>query len=144
MLDGSRASSAVTRWVRWVARIWGTLVFVVAVLTLVGYASSWIRTGRADPHTTKDYPPIENVPPLLMALAAFGSAIAWRWEGLGGAVTVVCQLACLPLLFIHWPVGENFPRYLVAPYGLWIVFTVPGVLFLISWWRSRDGRPSGI
>ena len=140
MSNGSSASSAPTRWIRWIARSWGGLVFAVALLILVGYASSWITTGQADPYTAEDYPPIENLPPLLMLLAAFGSAIAWRREGLGGAVTVVCQLVCLPILLIHWPITEDFPRHLVAPYGTWLVVTVPGVLFLLSWWRSRDRR----
>ena len=138
MSNGSRASGGAARRIRWIARIWGSLVFVVALLILAGYASSWITTGQADPYATEDYPPIENLPPLLMLLAAFGSAIAWRWEGLGGAVTVVCQLVSLPILLIRWPLSGDFPRYLVAPYGTWIVVIVPGVLFLVSWWQTQE------
>lgn len=138
MSRGIKATGGATRWIRLVARIWGSLVLVVALLILAGYASTWITTGQADPYAVEDYPPIENLPPLLMLLAAFGSVIAWRWEGLGGAVTVVCQLLSLPILLVHWPISEDFPRYIIAPYGAWIVVIVPGVLFLLSWWRSRD------
>ena len=77
-----------------------------------------------------------------MFLAALGSAIAWRWEGLGGAITVVCQLVTLPVLLIHWPITDDFPRYLVAPYGTWVIVAIPGILFLICWWRSRKRRLS--
>jgi hypothetical protein len=123
---------------RWIARIWGGLVLAVALLIFGGYASNWVTTGQADPHAVEGYPPIENLPPLLMFVAALGSGIAWRWEGLGGAITVVSQLVSLPVLLVHWPITDGFPRYLVAPYGTWMVVALPGVLFLMYWWRSRE------
>jgi hypothetical protein len=132
----------VTKWVRWIARIWGGLVLAFALLIFAGYAWSWLTTGQADPHAVEDYPAIENLPPLLMFLAALGLGIAWRWEGVGGAITLVSQLVTLPVLLIHWPITEGFPRYLVAPYGTWMIVAIPGVLFLVCWWRSRALRPS--
>jgi len=128
---------------RWIARIWGGLVLVVALLVFAGYASNCVTTGRADPHAVEGYPPIENLPPLLMFVAALGLGIAWRWDGLGGAITVGSQLVSLPVLLIHWPITDGFPRYLVAPYGLWIIVAAPGVLFLACWWRSRAPGTSG-
>ncbi|MGI6379796.1 MAG: DUF7670 domain-containing protein [Anaerolineae bacterium] len=115
----------------------GTLVVAVTLIVLIGYASNWVTTGTADPHAVKDYPPIENLPPLFIVLSALGLGIAWRWEGLGGAIAAAFALATLPVLLVHWPIGEGFPRYLVAPYGVWAVVAVPGVLYLICWWRSR-------
>jgi hypothetical protein len=137
----NRTHDTVTSWIRWTARIWGALVFVVVLLIFLGYAYNWVTTGTADPHAAEDYPPIENLPPVLMFLSALGSAIAWRWEGLGGAITVVCQLVALPVLLIHWPITEDFPRYLIAPYGAALIIALPGILFLICWWRSRNRRP---
>ncbi len=142
MPNRDETGSTVTRWIRWIARIWGGLVFLVALLIFVGYASNWVTTGTADPYAAEDYPPIENLPPLLMFLGAIGSAIAWRWEGVGGAITVVSQLVNLPVLLIHWPIAEGFPRYLAAPYGLGVVVAIPGILFLVCWWRSREPGPS--
>ena len=139
-----KANDRVTRWIRWIARIWGGLVFLVALLIFLGYASDWVTTGTADPHAAEDYAPIENLPPLLMFLGAVGSALAWRWEGLGGAITVLSQLVTLPVLLIHWPMAEGFPRYLVAPYGLWLVVMVPGVLFLVCWRRDQSGSAPGV
>jgi hypothetical protein len=136
--NASETGNGATRRIRWIARIWGGLVFVFALLIFISYASNWVRTGQADPHAAEGYPPIENLPPLLMFVAALGSGIAWRWEGWGGAITVVSQLVTLPVLLIHWPITEGFPRYLVAPYGLWMLVAIPGVLFLVCWWRSRE------
>ena len=142
MAKAHGTGKSVTTWIRWIARIWGGLVLIVTLLILAGYGWSWLTTGEADPHAAEDYPPIENLPPLLTALAALGLGIAWRWEGLGGAIAVVSQLVALPVLLIHWPISEGFPRYLVAPYGTWTIVAIPGLLFLVCWWRSRELRPS--
>ena len=144
MGNGNETRDGVTGWIRRIARIWGGIVFVLALLVFAGYASSWLTTGQADPHAAEEYAPIENVPPLLMFLAALGSGIAWRWEGVGGGITVVSQLVALPVLLMYWPITRGFPRYLVAPYGLWMMVTIPGILFLVCWWRSRGPEPSGL
>ena len=126
-----------TKWIRWIARIWGTLIIAFTLLMLIGYAWNWVTTGKADPHAVEDYPPIENLPPLFGLLSVLGLGVAWRWEGLGGAITVVFNLAALPVLLIHWPITHDFPRYLVAPYGTWMIIAIPGILFLMCWWRSK-------
>jgi hypothetical protein len=50
-----------TKWIRWVARIWGTLIVAFTLLMLIGYAWNWVTTGKADPHAVEDYPPIEKI-----------------------------------------------------------------------------------
>ena len=137
MANVNEAGNRITKWIRWIARILGALLFGIALLMLIGYTWNWVTTGKADPHAVEDYPPIENLPPLFMLFSALGLGIAWRWEGLGGAITVVSQLATLPLLLIHWPITDDFPRYLVAPYGIWMIIAIPGILFLMCWWRSK-------
>ncbi|MGC9357945.1 MAG: DUF7670 domain-containing protein [Anaerolineae bacterium] len=127
----------VTKWMRWIARIWSVPIIVFAILMLLGYAWNLVTIGRADPHAVEDYPPIENLPPLFAFLSILGLAIAWRWEGIGGAIAVLFSLAALPVLLIHWPIAHDFPRYLVAPYGTWLLILIPGILFLLCWWRSK-------
>ncbi|WP_069650096.1 DUF7670 domain-containing protein [Caloranaerobacter ferrireducens] len=123
--------------IRKIARIWSLLLIVFVLLILGSYAWNWITTGKADPHAVEDYPPIENLPPLLEFLGVLGLAIAWRWEGLGGIIAVISCLAVLPMLLIHWPIIHNFPRYLIAPYGTWLIIMIPGILFLICWRQSK-------
>jgi hypothetical protein len=137
MPNGHDVGQRATNWIRWTARIWGTLIVAIILLIVIGYAWSWVTTGTADPHAVEDYPPIENLPPLFAVLSALGLGIAWRWEGVGGAIAVAFNLAGLPVLLIHWPIGHDFPRYLAAPYGVWMAIAIPGVLYLICWWRSR-------
>jgi hypothetical protein len=131
----------VTKWIRWIARIWGALVLALIILVFIGSAWNWVTTGQVDPNAVEDYPPIENVPPLFALLSALGLGIAWRWEGLGGAIAVVFNLAGIPVLLMHWPIAHNFARYLVAPYGVWMTIAIPGILFLVCWWRSKKRPP---
>ena len=129
--------SRATTWIRWIARIWSAPIIIYALMMFVGYTWSWITTGVADPHAVEDYPPIENLPPLFALLSTVGLGIAWRWEGLGGAITVLFNLAGLPVLLIHWPITHDFPSYLMAPYGTWMMIGIPGILYLVCWWRSK-------
>ena len=137
MTKGNDNRNRVTKWIRWIARIWGFPIIVYALLMFIGYVWNWVTTGVADPYAVEDYPPIEALPPILMFLSVLGLGIAWRWEGLGGAITVVFNLAALPVLLIHWPITHDFSRYPVADYGTWMIIAIPGILFLMCWWRSR-------
>ena len=57
------------------------------------------------------------LPPIFMFLSVLGLVIASRWELLGGAITIVFQLAALSLLLVHSPITHDFPRSAV-PYLL--------------------------
>ena len=125
------------KWLRWTARIWSILIIAYALLMLSGYAWNWITTGTIDPHAVEEYPFIENLPPLFFFLSILGLGIAWKWEGLGGIISVAFLLVSLPILLIHWPITERFPLYLYAPYGIWLIILIPGILFLILWWFRK-------
>ncbi len=130
MASTKHTGDRATKRIRWVARIWGTVIIACALLVLIGYAWNWVTTGKADPHAVEDYPPIENLIPITLGLSILGLGIAWRWEGLGGAITIVSHLATLAVH--HWLLS---PR--PYPYPLTITIATPGVLFLVCWWRSR-------
>ena len=79
-----------------------------------------------------DYPPIENLLPVVMFSSVLGLPLAWRWEGIGGALNVGLFLVHLGL---YWIIrGKFFPLR-----ALWILspVVVPGVLFLVCWWRTK-------
>lgn len=84
---------------RRVARIWSIVIIVFTLIMLIGYAVNWVQTGTADPHAMEDYPPIENLIPLTLILSVIGLGIAWRWEGLGGAINIGFFLANLAVHF---------------------------------------------
>ena len=135
MASTKLAGDRVTKRIRWIARIWGTVIVAYALLMLIGYAWNWMTTGKADPHAVVDYPFIENLPPIFMFLAILGLGIAWRWERSGGIINLIFCLATIPIFLIHWPVTQD-SRF-VIPYILLIIIAFPGILFLVCWWRSR-------
>lgn len=136
MTKDNESRYKITKWIRRIARIWSFPIIVYALLMLIGYTWSWVTTGVADPHAVEDYPPVEALPPLLMFLSVLGLGTAWRWERLGGAITIVFQLAALSVLLIHRPITHDFSRS-VIPYLMSLVIAIPGILFLVYWWRSR-------
>jgi len=136
MAKGNGSRDRATKWIRSIARIWSLPLMGGALLVLVGIAWSWLTAGVADPYAVEDYPPTEALPPIFMFLSILGLGIAWRWERLGGTIALVFQLAALPFLFIHSPLTQDFPR-LAIPYLLSMMVAIPGVLFLVCWWRSK-------
>ena len=126
--NGSR--NQVTKWMRRIARIWSFPIIVYALLMVIGYAWTWATTGVADPHAVEDYPPMEALPPILTFLGVMGLGIAWRWEGLGGAISLVFQLATHFVLLIQRPITGDFYRS-VIPHLISMTVVVPEVLFLV-------------
>lgn len=136
MTKGDDSRNRVTKWMRWIARVWSFPIIVYALLSLVGYAWNWVTTGVADPYAVEEVPSVEVLPPIFMFLSILGLGIAWRWERLGATISIVFQLAVLSLLLIHRPITHDFPRFAI-PYLLSMIVTIPGVLFLVCSWRSR-------
>ena len=123
----------VTKRIRRVARIWSLVIIAFSLIMLTGYAWNWVTTGKADPYAVEGYPPSENLLPLAMCLSVAGLGVAWRWEGLGGAINIGFFLVNIGL---YWLLrGIFFPLRAVAILSLAIV---PGVLFLVCWWRSKS------
>jgi hypothetical protein len=61
-----------------------------------------------------------------------GMAIAWRREGLGGAITVVSLIA---FYLTHLLFSGGLPRG-----WAFVAFASPGFLFLAHWLLARDAR----
>ena len=137
MENGGRDSrDRLTKWIRWIARIWSVPIIVSALLFLVGAAWNLATTGVADPHAVEGYPWTEALSPIFMFVSILGLAIAWRWERLGAIIALVFQLAVILTLLIQTPLARDFPRT-AMPYVLWVIVTIPGVLFFAAWWRSK-------
>jgi len=136
MKKNSDSHRRVTKRIRWIARIWGSLILAYVLALFIGYAGNWITTGVADPYVVEGTSFIEALPPIGMFISALGLGIAWRWERLGGFIAVVFHAATFILLLITNPITRDFPRSGV-PYLLLLVVVTPGILFLVSWRRTK-------
>jgi hypothetical protein len=59
-----------------------------------------------------------------------GMALAWRWEGLGGAITIASLVA---FYLVHRLTSSGFPRGLA-----FVAMAAPGFLFLLCWLWTRS------
>ena len=117
MSDSGAKPPMPVRAIRWTARVWSIASLGFVLLMAVG---ELLHPHAAAPATVRD----------LVGLLLFpggvcvGMVLAWRWEGLGGGVTVGSLLAFYAWLRI---LDGRFPR---GPY--FALVAAPGVLFLLS------------
>ena len=136
MTNVSDTGGRATKRIRWIARIWSFPIIVYSLIMLTGYAWNWVTIGTADPYAVEGYPLIEALPPILMFLSVLGLVIAWRYEGLGGAITLVFLFAVFLLLLIQRLIDHDFYRSAI-PFLMSMVIAIPGILFLVCWWRLK-------
>ena len=115
--------------IRWVARIWGTLVLAFVLFFLIAHLFG-VHEAGAELLSTKD-----KLTFLFFPLSTLtGLAIAWKWEGTGGSITV---LGMIGLLIIR-------PNLLSA---FWLIGAVliPGLMYMIYWYqlRKQSDLPKG-
>ena len=118
MDNNSRSWVRVTRWV---ARVWslGPILFVLAEILF--------------PHAEEGVPvPWTDWLALSMVfISVIGLALAWRWERLGGWISIAALAVFLVLFLIT--VERSFPAVLIFMVGI----GVPAALFLISAYADR-------
>ena len=109
----------------WIARIWGSLSLAF-LLFMVGASVIGTYTGGGNPDggfkSTS-----EMVSFLFFPLSVIlGLGIAWKWEGLGGLITI----------------GGIIGFHIIRPdliFDFWIDgLAIPGLLFLIYWFLSKS------
>jgi len=116
-----------TKWIRWTARVIGTLIVAFWVLMGLGYAFS----------DTEEWTWESAVITVLIITSAVGLIIAWWREGIGGTILVVTGVAFG--VFAYITAGHN-KAFAVLVSGL--PFFVIGLMFLVSWQRAKILRVS--
>ncbi len=107
--------------VRWIARILSILVIGIILLFFVG---------EADFSQPVNLSLKEGIGLLFFPLGVLvGMVVAWRWEGIGAAITVGSLAAFYLSHLLLW---HDFPS---GPY--FALFASPGAIFGIAWLLSR-------
>jgi hypothetical protein len=66
-----------------------------------------------------------------------GMVVAWRWEGLGGGITMASLAA---FYLVNRLLSSSFPRGLA-----FVALAAPGLLFLLCWlWTRFSAKPHGV
>ena len=111
--------------IRGVARIWSVLVWLLALILVIGS-----RTGS--PTTGIGNAPLDILIPVCLFISLIGLGIAWRWEGWGVLINIGFYLSVLPL---YWLLHGEWIHISIMV-GLSPV-VLPGVLFGVTWLLSR-------
>ena len=115
-MSDSRSKNRMATLIRWIARIWGSMVVAFVLLSAIGEG-----LGQAKPG--------EWVALTIFFLICVGLIVAWKWEGLGGIIAVGCRIA--------WHVTMRITSgsfELILPLA---IMAVPGFLFLAYWLLTR-------
>jgi hypothetical protein len=122
MPENRGASNRAVRLVRWIARAIGSLA---AAFWLFAGAASAMASG--DPWTWES-----TVLTLLIVASALSVLVAWRREGIGGTLVVMCGIA--HSAFASIAAGHNKGLAMLMTGG---PLVISGILFLGGWWGWR-------
>ena len=111
------------KWIRWPARIIGTIIASFWVLSLVASAIAEYGT----PITLEGI-----ILAVIVVVNTAGVIIAWRREKIGGIIIVAA--AAVLCIFAYITAGHN---KIFAMLFSGFPFLISGILFLVSWWESR-------
>jgi hypothetical protein len=101
---------------RWITRIWAALVAAAVIFAF--FANIFIEGGGSSSQfSTRDI-----LMMVLFVLTWMGLILGWKWEAIGGGLTVGSMLAFYIFEVIF---TGSFPKG-----GFFIVIALPGVLFL--------------
>lgn len=107
--------------IRWIARIWGTLILAFVLFFLIADLIDGAENGgglKKDEILSFIFFPLSTV---------LGLAIALKWEGLGG---LVATLGIMGLFIVRFDLISDF---------VFIGSIVPpGILYLIYWFLSKE------
>ncbi len=108
--------------IRWSARIIGTLILALVLFFLLadifGSANSSVQKLSTKDGITFVFFPLSTI---------IGLALAWKWEAMGEFITI---LGLVGLLIMRPDLASN--SLLMA------IVACPGLLYLISWYISRQ------
>ncbi len=108
--------------IRWIARIWGTLVllFVIFFLLMDIFGTGYDEASGA-------LSPRDGITFIFFPLSTIvGLALAWKWEGLGGLITIV---GVIGLLIVR--------PDLLSSISMIAGIAIPGILYLVYWYMTR-------
>ena len=104
--------------IRWIARIWSIPSIVTLLLPYFVEGLYWLGATSIR----------EVIGHICFFAVLVGLILAWRWEGLGGSLTV----GGLAAFYVTWWLHGEHPR---GPFFLLVA--APGFLFLLYWLLER-------
>jgi hypothetical protein len=125
MRGSSEIQYRTTNIIRRIARIWSAVIIGLGILVFIAEIIEATTTELAP------YPFYENLIPFTLFTGILGLVLAWRWEGVGGGITVLSVIANLVVYLFTGRTAVGVVVLILTP------ILIPGLLFLVCWMRSR-------
>ena len=107
--------------IRWTARVWGILVFALALIIIF----------TPDPYASGPVPAEDWFLLSLWGVAVLGLVIAWRWPLVGAILTIGTMF----IRELTWIVLKG--EWLVSFLLFWLLVVPPAILHLVAWGLDR-------
>lgn len=107
--------------IRWTARVWSVPSIVALLLPYFVEGLYWLQATSVR----------EVIGHLCFFAVLVGLILAWRWEGLGGGLTV----AGVVVFYVTWWLHGKTPRGL-----FFLLIAAPGAIFLLYWLLARRAQ----
>jgi hypothetical protein len=116
--------TSVSKRIRWLARGFGALTSLIGLIFISVGVIFLIQEKQFELHSA--------IAIVIWAVMIGGLILAFRWEGLGGIITVLGTIA----FGIYFFLAEGYDS-LNFLWAIIILFLIPSVLFLICWLRTK-------
>jgi hypothetical protein len=117
--------------IRGVARVWSVLVWLLALVLVIGSRKGTSTNGIGNA-------PLDILVPVCLLISLIGLGIAWRWEGWGVLINIAFYISVAPL---YWLLHREWIQASIMV-GLSPVI-LPGVLFGVAWLLSKKVSDKG-
>lgn len=116
-------SKRLTNIILWTARILGSIIIAFVIFFLAAHIFGNNESGEGFRDSK------EIITFLLFPIGStIGLAIAWKWEGLGGIITIISMIG---LFYLRPDLLNSF--YIVIP-------IIPGLLFIAYWLITKNRK----
>ena len=120
-MESTSSTTKVIIYVRWIARILGTLSVVFFLSFFLGDVIGHGEMPKSDFG--------HSIVTILFIIAQIGFLLAWRWEGFGGILSAI-SIILMTIVNIKWVHATKNP-------GSEIMFLIPALLFIYYWRKIK-------
>lgn len=115
--------------IRWIARIWSILVFLIAILTIFVPTEKSVTASNANPIAMEDAFLLS-----LYGVAILGLLLAYWKEALGAIINITCAIV---QQIAFWAIKNYWDWAQILPV---LFLTIPGILFLVAWGLEKRAK----
>lgn len=118
-------------WLRWIARVTGTLIVVFTLIIGVGEFIEGLGKHSGSPLAS--FTPLMLTIFVIWGIALFGLVLALWKEGIGGIISLVSYMLMYILNLFNKEASVRG-----GAITIFLIFSIPAILYLIYWKLNRD------